>query len=48
MSRSSEMLSVTEACERLLARFQPVDGEALPLEQAQGRILAHAVSAEQD
>ncbi|HEU0026101.1 MAG TPA: gephyrin-like molybdotransferase Glp [Ktedonobacterales bacterium] len=37
---ASEMLSVEEARERVLARFQPLDAEEVPLAEALGRVLA--------
>jgi molybdopterin molybdotransferase len=42
------MLTVEEARERILARFQPLAAEDVPLPDALGRVLAHdAISAEQ-
>ncbi len=42
------MLSVSEARERILAAFQPVDTQVVPLDRATGRILARDVCAEND
>ncbi|MBN2387356.1 MAG: molybdopterin molybdotransferase MoeA [Anaerolineales bacterium] len=39
------MLSVREAQERILTRFQPLEAQTVPLVQAVGRVLARAVRA---
>jgi molybdopterin molybdotransferase len=42
------MLSVTEALERILKEFRPVEAEAIPLALATGRVLAENVTAGND
>jgi molybdopterin molybdotransferase len=42
------MLSVTEARRRVLARFQPVSTESLPLSECGQRVLAHDIAASED
>ncbi len=42
------MLSVSEARERILAVFSPVDSQTVPLERAAGRILSRDILARTD
>jgi molybdopterin molybdotransferase len=42
------MLSVTEARERILQRFHPVEATRLPLDRAAGRVLSESISARTD
>ncbi len=42
------MLSVTEARERILQRFHPVDATRLPLDRAAGRVLSETITARTD
>ena len=42
------MLTVAEAGARVLAAVRPLDAEIVPLDEAQGRVLAHAITAGRD
>ncbi|MBV9279029.1 MAG: molybdopterin molybdotransferase MoeA [Chloroflexi bacterium] len=45
MARLTDLLSVEEARERILARFSRLDAEEVPLERSHGRVLATDVTA---
>jgi molybdopterin molybdotransferase len=42
------MLTVTEAGARVLAAVRPLEAELVPIDQAQGRVLAHAITSRRD
>jgi molybdopterin molybdotransferase len=42
------MLTVTEASARVLAAVRPLAAELVPIDQAQGRVLAHAITSGRD
>jgi molybdopterin molybdotransferase len=48
MTQTVEMLSVVEAQQVILSRFQPCDPEVVPLLESSGRILAQDVFAQDD
>jgi molybdopterin molybdotransferase len=48
MKASEGLLSVSQALERLLAEFQPLESEAVALEEALGRVLAEPLTAPLD
>ncbi len=45
---TSHLISVTEALERILQHFSPLDVEEVPLEQADGRVLADEIRSPLD